>query len=89
MKKIAEDIILNPVYQRPQSYEVQFLRYGVKRTEFFVILGHFMDIFKKKVVLGDIAEIEKSQIFVLFENVVSYEDFFAHKCFKSCYRYFV
>ena len=36
----------------------------------------------------DIAKIEKSQIFVLFENEASYEDFFAHKCFKSCYGYF-
>ena len=43
--------------------------------------------------LRDIAKIEKSQIFVLFENEASCEDllfcFFAHKCFKSCYRYFV
>ena len=35
----------------------------------------------------------KSQIFVLFENEASCEDllfcFFAHKCFKSCYGYFV
>ena len=27
------------VYQKPQSYKVQFLRYGLN---FFVILGHFM-----------------------------------------------
>ena len=45
----------------------------------------------KKVALRDIAKIEKSQIFVLFENEVSYQMkiFFAHKCFKSCYGYFV
>ena len=29
------------VYQKPQSYEVQFLRYGVRQTKCFVILGHF------------------------------------------------
>ena len=28
------------VFQKPQSYEVQFLRYRVRKTEFF-ILGHF------------------------------------------------
>ena len=28
-------------YQKPQSYEVQFLRYGVRQF-FFVILGHFL-----------------------------------------------
>ena len=26
-------------------------------------------------------------MFVLFENKVSYEDFFAHNSFKSCHRY--
>ena len=39
---------------------------------------------QKKVALRDIAKIEKSQIFVLFENEASYGD-----CFKSCCRYFV
>ena len=29
-------------YQKPQSYEVQFLRYGARQTEFFVIFGHFL-----------------------------------------------
>ena len=48
-----------------------------------------LDIFKKKEALRDIAKIEKSQIFGLFENKASYEDFFTHKCFKSCYGYFV
>ena len=32
------------VYQKPQSYEVQFLRYGV-RQDFFVILGHFLPFY--------------------------------------------
>ena len=43
---------------------------------------------QKKVALHDIAKIEKSQIFYFFENEASYGDF-AHKCFKSCYGYFV
>ena len=32
------------VYQKPQSYEVQFLRYGV-RQNFFVILGYFLPFY--------------------------------------------
>ena len=36
-----------------------------------------VDMFKKKVALRDIAEIEKSEIFVLFENEASYEDYFS------------
>ena len=30
------------VYQRLQSYDVWFLRSGVRQTEFFVILGHLL-----------------------------------------------
>ena len=30
------------VYQKSQSYDVRFLRYGVRQAEFFVILGHFL-----------------------------------------------
>ena len=33
------------VYGKPQSYEVQFLRYWVRQTEFFVILGHFLPLY--------------------------------------------
>ena len=33
------------VYQNPQSYEVQFLRFGVKQTKFFVILNHFLPFY--------------------------------------------
>ena len=40
-----------------------------------------VDMFKKKVALHDIAKIEKSQIFVLFENEASYEDFFCPHVF--------
>ena len=43
--------------------------------------GVIMDMFKKKVALHDIVKIEKSQIFVLFENEASYEDFFCSKVF--------
>ena len=30
------------MYQKPQSNEVWFLRYGARQIEFFVILGHFL-----------------------------------------------
>ena len=43
---------------------------------------------KKKLAVPDIAKIKNSN-FCVFENGASYEDFFAHKCFKSCYGYFV
>ena len=33
------------VYQKPQSYEVRFPRYGVKQTEFFVLLGTFLPFY--------------------------------------------
>ena len=33
------------VYQKPQSYEVRFLRYGVRQTEFFVILVYFLPFY--------------------------------------------
>ena len=29
-------------YQKSQSYDVRFLKYGVRQAEFFVILGHFL-----------------------------------------------
>ena len=38
MKKIAGDIIILHMYQKSQSYDLQFLRHGVRRTEFFVIM---------------------------------------------------
>ena len=37
MKKIVGDIIILHVYQKPQSYEVRLLRYGVRQTQIFVI----------------------------------------------------
>ena len=44
MKKLLDIVILH-VYQKSQSYNVQFLRYRVIRTEFFVILGHFLALY--------------------------------------------
>ena len=44
MKKLLDIVILH-VYQKSQSYNVQFLRYRVTRTEFFVILGHFLALY--------------------------------------------
>ena len=41
MKKIAGDIVILHVYQKPQSYEVWFLRYGVRHR----IFCHFGTIF--------------------------------------------
>ena len=41
MKKIAGDIIILHMYQKSQSHDIGFLRYGVRQAEFFVILGHF------------------------------------------------
>ena len=39
------------------------------------------DMFKRKVALRDIAKIEKSQFFILFENEASYEDIFYPQVF--------
>ena len=36
------------VYQKPQSYEAWFLRYRVRKTEIFVILGHFLHFYPTK-----------------------------------------
>ena len=44
MKKIIGYHFTN-VYQKSQSYDVWFLRYGVRQTEFFVILGHFLPFY--------------------------------------------
>ena len=38
-----------------------------------LLFHNVLDMFKKKVALCDIAKIEKSQIFVLFENETSYQ----------------
>ena len=44
-KKNAGYIIILHVCQKPQSYDVCFLRYGVQQTDFFVILGHFLPFY--------------------------------------------
>ena len=41
MKKLAADIIILHMHQKPQLYEIRFLGYGVRGTEFFVILCYF------------------------------------------------
>ena len=33
------------MYQKLQSYDVEFLRYGVRQTTFFVISGHFQHFY--------------------------------------------
>ena len=33
------------MYQKSQSYDVWFLRHGVRQTEFFVILGHVLPFY--------------------------------------------
>ena len=45
MKKFARDIIILHMHQKSQSYDVWFLRYGVRQAEFFIILfGSFFAI---------------------------------------------
>ena len=39
------------VYHKSQSYDVWFLIYKVKQTEFFVILGHFLSFYHPSVPL--------------------------------------
>ena len=45
MKKFAGDIIILHVYQKSKPYDLQFLRCGVRQSEFFVILGHFLSFY--------------------------------------------
>ena len=73
MKKHPGDIIiLHKCTKKKQSYEVQFLRYSVKQTEFFVILGHFLPFYppnnrqnenfiKMKIAPGDVIILHMSQ----------------------------
>ena len=39
------------MYQKSQSHDVWFLRYRVRQTEFFVILGHFLSFYHPSVPL--------------------------------------
>ena len=38
------------MYQKSQSYDVQFLRYRVRQTAFFVILGHFLPFYHSLII---------------------------------------
>ena len=42
MKQIAGDIIILYMFNKNHNHEAQFLRYRVKQTELFVILGRFL-----------------------------------------------
>ena len=42
LEKFAGDVIILHVYQKSQSYDVRFLRYRVRQTEFFDIMGHYL-----------------------------------------------
>ena len=65
--KFAGGIIILHVYQKSQSYDLRYLRYGVRQTKTFVILSHFLPFYhslmipkikilkkKKKKLPGDI-----------------------------------
>ena len=69
------------VYQKSQSYDVWFLRYGVQQTEFFVILDHFLPFYppmdpenqnfeKMKKTLEDIIIL---QMFTINDNHMIYD----------------
>ena len=45
MKNLSRYHHFTNVYRKWQSYDVWFLRYGVQRTEFFVILGRFLSFY--------------------------------------------
>ena len=44
-KKLLEISSFSHLYQKPQSYEVWFLRRRVRQTKSFVILGHFLPFY--------------------------------------------
>ena len=83
------------VYQKSQSYDVWFLRYGVRQTEFFVIMDHFfpftpqwtqkIKILKKwKKTLGDIIIL---QMFTITDNHMIY-GFSDMECNKQNFCHF-
>ena len=45
MKNIAGDISILHKCTKHHHHEVRFLRYGVRQTDFFVILGHFLPFY--------------------------------------------
>ena len=44
-EKFLEILSFYNVYQKPQSYEIRFLRYLLRQTGFFVILGNFFPFY--------------------------------------------
>ena len=44
-KKYRRQYHFTQVYQKSQSYDVWFLRYGVRKTGLFIILGNFMPFY--------------------------------------------
>ena len=63
------------VYQKPQSYEVQFLRYGVRQTKFLVIFGHFLPLYPPKN--------QKNQNFKTIKKKASWDVITLHMCTKN------
>ena len=45
MKKFAGDTIILHMYPKSQSYDVWFLRNGMRQTKNFVILGNFLPFY--------------------------------------------
>ena len=45
MNNASGDVIILHVYQKSRSHDACFLRYGVRQTLFFVILGHFLPFY--------------------------------------------
>ena len=47
LKKMPEDIIILHLHTTNESYDVWFLRYGARQTQFYVILDYFLPKFWK------------------------------------------
>ena len=45
-----------------QSYDVRFLRYGVRQTEFFVILGHFLPFYHHPIMIPKNQNFERKKM---------------------------
>ena len=77
---LALSIAKLPLMRSLMMFMVTYLNFTIFWIFFvslFISIGHV----QKKVALHDIAKIEKSQIFVLFENEASYKDFFCPQVF--------
>ena len=49
------------VYQKSQSHDVQFLRYRVRQTEFFVTLGHSLPFYHLPIMILKIKILKKNE----------------------------